>query len=308
MAAEKQLAFVVPVYRGQDPHKTLLSLAAQTDRSFTVYLADDAALADPASVEADFEGTLDIRTVRFGERLGDESRTRPLERSLAGTGAEPFVCFLEEGATLLPKAVKRLLKTLVRHPEYDLYHWDTEQVDADFAPVGKVRRYGASLSAAGLFRKVFLKDYPAPLSSFVFRKETLLTRKVSDPALFRTDLQNIFACAGEKGVRTVRWARLRMSVSAQEDPSFADRETLSELAFFRWSEGFFKAEYPVSTGERLDLFAAAAARLFPSYTVDEVKERFMAFDVCQGTLRKVKASLALRSAMKERTALLKGNN
>ena len=40
--------------------------------------------------------------------------------------------------------------------------------------------------------------------------------------------------------------------------------------------------------------------------VDEVKARFMAFDACQGTLRKLKASGALRYAMKERGKELKG--
>lgn len=308
MAEEKNLAFILPVYRGKDLHRTLHSLAAQTDRGFTVYLSDDACPGDPSALASEFEDAFDLRCTRFGESLGEVSRSRHLERSLALAGREEFVCFLEEGTVLAPNCVSRLRKTVSRHPEYHVYHWNTELVKADGTLAEKVRRYGASLSVEGLFRKLFLKDYPAPLSSFVFRRETLLSRGVFDGTLYRTDFQNLFACAKDKGVRTVRWARIRERADRTDMPSAAERKTLSLLAFFRWSEPFFGDSYPLSVGDRLDLFAATASRLFPDYTDGEIKERFMSFAVCQGTFRKLKAASALRSALKARTAELKGKN
>ena len=308
MASERNIAFLIPAYRAKDLHKTLHSLAVQTDRDFTVYLADDAVPEDLSALPAEFEDAFDIRYTRFEERLGDVSRSKHLSRALSLARGETFVCFLEEDAELTPDCVKRMRRTIARHPEHDVYHWNVETLDATGAPSGKVLRYGASLRTDKLFRKLFMKGYPAPLSSFVFRRETLLSKGVFDGESYRTDLQNIFACAGEKGVRTVRRARIRRRDAGAPDPAVAARETLSQLAFFRWSESFFSDDYPISVGDRLDLFAETAARLYPTYTADEVKARFMDFDVCRGTLRKLKASGALRYAMKERNNELKGTN
>ena len=306
MATERNIAFIIPVYRSADLHRTLLSLAMQSDRGFTVYLADDAVPEDLSTEVSEFEDALDIRCTRFEDRLGDVSRSKHLYRALALARDEAFVCFLETGTELDADCVRRLRKTVGRYPEYDVYHWNAEIADAAGAVVEKVRRYGASLPADKLFRKLFFRDFPAPLSSFVFRRDVLLTKGVFDAESYRTDLQNIFACAGEKGVRTVRWARIRLRTGDLPDPAVAVRETLSRLGFFRWSETFFGEDYPASTGDRLDLFAETAARLFPTYTAEEVKALYMEFDVCKGTLRKFKASGALRYAMKERNQELKG--
>lgn len=308
MAADPNIAFLIPAYRAANLRKTLHSLALQTDRSFTVYLADDAVPEDISNLPAEFEDAFDIRYTRFEERLGDVSRSKHLSRALSLARGETFVCFLEEDAELTPDCVKRLRRTVARHPEYDVYHWNVENLDAAGAPSAKVLRYGASLRTDKLFRKLFMKGYPAPLSSFVFRREALLSKGVFDGESYRTDLQNIFTCAGEKGVRTVRWARIRRRAGGAPDPAVAERETLSRLGFFHWSESFFGEDYPLSVGDRLDLFAETAAALYPTYTADEVKARFMAFDVCRGTLRKLKASSALRYAMKERTRELKGTD
>ena len=306
MATVPNIAFIVPAYRAADLHKTLQSLAMQTDRDFSVYLADDAVPEDLSALTAEFEDALSVRYTRFEERLGDVSRSKHLSRALSLLRGEPFVCFLEGDAELTQDCVKRLRRTIARHPEYAVYHWNAEILDAAGAPIEKMSRYGVSLRTDKLFRKLFMKGFRAPLPAFVFRTETLLSKGVFDGETYRTDLQNIFACAGETGVRTVRRARIRQRTAAAPDPALQERETLSRLAFFRWSETFFGEDYPISVGDRLDLFAETAARLYPTYTADEVKARFMAFDVCQGTLRKLKASGALRYARKERGKDLKG--
>ena len=306
MAQDRNIAFIIPAYRATDLHRTLQSLAMQTDRGFSVYLADDAVPGDLSALCAEFEDALDIRHTRFEDSLGGISRSKHLSRALALAGGETFVCFLGDGAELTPKCVRRLRKTIENHPEYNVYHWNTEILDAAGNPDGKVFRYGASIRADKLFRRLFLKGWPAPLSSFVFRRETLLTAGIFDAECYSTDFQNIFACAGEKGVRTVWLSRIRRRVPTVPDPALAERETLSLLAFFRWSETFFGEEYPISTGDRLDLFAETAARLFPTYTAEEVKERYMAFEVCQGPIRKLRASSAIRAALKERNRELKG--
>ena len=58
MATVPNIAFIVPAYRAADLHKTLQSLAMQTDRDFSVYLADDAVPEDLSAIDVG-KGTIE---------------------------------------------------------------------------------------------------------------------------------------------------------------------------------------------------------------------------------------------------------
>ena len=81
MATVPNIAFIVPAYRAADLHKTLQSLAMQTERDFSVYLAADAVPEDLSALTAEFEDALSVRYTRFEERLGDVSRSKHLSRA-----------------------------------------------------------------------------------------------------------------------------------------------------------------------------------------------------------------------------------
>ena len=105
----------------------------------------------------------------------------------------------------------------------------------------------------------------------------------------------ILTAARRTGVRSARRERIGYTPPAPStDPAVIEKEVRSRLAFFRWSERFFGEEYPLGVGDRLDLFATELARLYPSFTPDELKEDLGTFAVVNGPVRRLRAASALK--------------
>ena len=308
--AQNDIAVVIPAYRAADLHKTLQSLAYQTDRNFTVYLCDDCSTDDIKSIADDFEESLHIVYHRFDENLGQKSMSAHLARCLALVGTEGLVCFLSDDNELTRDCIRRLRKTVRKDPGYDIYHWNTNIIDYRGDKVMKGKRWRRSLSTEKFFRKLFFKKrFLAPLSSFVFRKEALSEGLCTDDDIYRNDLATIMNVSGENGIRTVRRARVLWrshSASLSVNPVTEERIARSMCGFLQWTEKFFGEEYPIGVKDRMRLFAKYASKLYPTRTADEVRELFFKFNVFSGTMRKLKGRGILRRALKERTSSLKG--
>jgi|GEM_PF-1292986 len=213
------------------------------------------------------------------------------EGGLEAVGQEEYALFLEPGAQLGPAFLKRAAGCIKDHPGFDV--WNVAVEDAPKLP--------RKASAARLFQGVFRKGMPAPLSSFVFRVSALREKVVYGNGGKLLPLATVLSCAGEKGIRRVCRERLGWTPALPpSDPALAEQAVRDRLDFFHWSETFFKEEYPLDTGETLDLFAAEIVKLYPSYPPEELKKLMAGFAVSEGTVRKMRASSALKSALKAR--------
>ena len=257
---------MLAILLSQIPDRLLSALLLQTCKDFKLYV--------PSPDMLDHEGRLNF--TRGG--LTDVE--------------EPLVCFLDADSLPDKDFVRRILRTARRHPDFDVYHVNLAQGPD----------YPRKIKAAKLFRLVVQQGLPAPLPTFVFR-----TPRLKEKAVFRADhsldpLPSILAAASVRPVRNVWRQRLEWTAPAvSKDPVEEERQIRQTLDFYRWSESFFGEEdYPLDTGERLALYAHEVARLYPSYDPDSLKEIMNGFQAAQGTLRKVRAATALKSAVKER--------
>lgn len=262
------LAIVLPHPNDQQ----YASLLFQKSQEFKVYVPAD----DPLAAE-------------YEDRL-------PLFRGGLNQVADPLCCILEPGALPDPHFVKRVLRGIGRHQEYDVYHVNLRGEKA----------FPRKLKLAKFFKRTLLQAVPAPLSSFIFR-----TGKLREKAVFLADgsmdpLATVMACAQERPIRTLWLQKLDYTLPAPpQDLEEEEQRIRARLELLRWTESFFgEDEYPLGTGERLDLYAAQVARLYPAHTPDELKELMMAFQVSQGPLRKMRASSALKNALKQRQKVL----
>lgn len=205
---------------------------------------------------------------------------------------EEVLCILEPGALPDPGFVGRIVKAVRRHPDFDVYHVNLQGEKA----------FRRKTPAKKLFKLAVQGEVPAPLSSFVFRSAVLRSK-----AVFKADgtldpFPTVFSCAAERPVRNV-W-RGQLDWKAPESatgPMDLDRRVHEKLDLLKWTEDFFgDDDYPLSVGDQLKLFATEVAKLYPSYSVDDLKELMNGFQVAQGPVRKMRAQSALKSALKKR--------
>ena len=256
----------IVLQKGDD--KLLGALALQKCKDFTVYLP----FGDPA--EADYAAHL---TIRHGNWQDVQ---------------EELVCLLEAGALPDKTFVRRILRTARLHGEFDVYHVNIP----GYKPLPR------KADTRKVFQRCIASGTPAPLSSFIFR-----TARLKEKAVFKADgslepLSTVLACAADRPVRNVWWQKLDYEApEVGNDPAAQEALIRERLDLFRWTENFFGDDnYPLSVGDQLDLFAAEVARLYPSYTPEELKELMGSFQVAQGTVRKMRASSALKGALKQR--------
>ena len=67
---EKKVAIIIPAYKSRFLQQTLDSVAAQTDKDFTVYIGDDASPHDLKNIVYLYQDKLDIVYYRFETNLG----------------------------------------------------------------------------------------------------------------------------------------------------------------------------------------------------------------------------------------------
>lgn len=124
------LAVVIPAYRRRYLGETLASLAAQTERGFRVYVADDGSPENLEEVAAGFAGRLDLVYRRFPDNCGIAGLVRHWERALALT-SEPWLWLFSDDDRAAPDSVAALRADLARAPESRaLRRLDLEFVDA----------------------------------------------------------------------------------------------------------------------------------------------------------------------------------
>ena len=287
-----EITFVIPARNLDALHRTLSMLSFQKGGRLRAVIVDLAGSEAVRSVIPDFENHFPVSAISV------EQAGQPLWKCCLDAVPEAeWVCFLTPGVDLNETSVKRMCRCIDGHDGYDVFHWNLAEPN---------RKWRLRTRPDRIFTTVFVDGGEAPLSSFVFRAQALRETFEADSDAAGMGQALILAAAKKTGVRTVRWERVGYTAPAPStDPSLVEKEVRSRLAFFRWSERFFGEDYPLGVSDRLALFAGELARLYPSFTAEELKEDLNTFAVVNGPIRRMKASSALKSALKARQESLK---
>ena len=286
-----EIVFLIPARDVDSLHRTLSMLSFQKDHAFRAVLVDLAGSEAVRSVAADFEHQFPV-TVETVDPAG-----QPLWKCCLDAAPQAeWVCFLTPGIDLNATSFQRMKRCIDKHLDYDAFRWNLADPN---------RKWRLKTRPDRIFTRVFVDKDEAPLSSFVFRAKTLREALADDSEAAGMGLALILTGAKKTGVRTVRWERVGFAAPAPTtDPALVEKEVRARLAFFRWSERFFGDDYPLEVGERLTLFATELARLYPSFSPDALKEDMNTFAVVNGPIRRMRASSALKSALKARQEAL----
>ena len=286
-----EIVFLIPARDVDSLHRTLSMLSFQKDHSFRAVIVDLAGSEAVRALVPDFEHQIPV-SVETVDPAG-----QPLWKCCLDAAPQAeWVCFLTPGIDLNATSFQRMKRCIDKHPAYDVFRWNLT------APH---RKWRLKTRPDRVFTRVFVDKDEAPLSSFVFRAKTLREALATDSEAAGMGLALILTAAKKTGVRTVRWERVGFTAPAPTtDPALVEKEVRARLSFFRWSERFFGDDYPLEVGERLSLFATELARLYPSFSPDTLKEDMNTFAVVNGPIRRMRASSALKSALKARQETL----
>ena len=286
-----EIVFLIPARDVDSLHRTLSMLSFQKDRSFRAVIVDLAGSEAVQALAPDFEHQFPV-SVETVDPAG-----QPLWKCCLDAAPQAeWVCFLTPGIDLNATSFQRMKRCIDKHPDYDAFRWNLADPH---------RKWRLKTRPDRIFTRVFVDKDEAPLSSYVFRAQTLREALETDSEAAGMGLALILTAAKNTGVRTVRWERVGFAAPAPTtDPALVEKEVRARLAFFRWSERFFGDDYPLEVGERLTLFATELARLYPSFSPDTLKEDMNTFAVVNGPIRRMRASSALKSALKARQEAL----
>ena len=286
-----EIVFLLPARDVDSLHRTLSMLSFQKDRGFRAVIVDLAGSEAVRALAADFEHQFPV-TAETIDPAG-----QPLWKCCLDVApAAEWVCFLTPGIDLNATSVKRMKRCIDKHPDFDVFRWNLADPN---------RKWGLKTRPERVFTRVFVDKDEAPLSSFVFRAKPIREAFEADSEAAGMGLALILSAAKKTGVRTVRWERVGFAAPAPStDPAVVEKEVRARLAFFRWSERFFGDDYPLDVSDRLALFAGELARLYPSFSPDTLKEDMNTFAVVNGPIRRMRASSALKSALKARQEAL----
>ena len=287
-----EITFVIPARNLDALHRTLSMLSFQKGGRLRAVIVDLAGSEAVRSVIPDFENHFPVSAISV------EQAGQPLWKCCLDAVPEAeWVCFLTPGVDLNETSVKRMCRCIDGHDGYDVFRWNLAEPN---------RKWRLRTRPDRIFTTIFVDGGAAPISSFVFRARALRDTFEVDSEAAGMSHALILAAAKNTGVRTVRWERVGYTAPAPStDPTLVEKEVRSRLAFFRWSERFFGEDYPLGVGDRLALFAGELARLYPSFTAEELKEDLNTFAVVNGPIRRMKAASALKSALKARQESLK---
>ena len=286
-----EITFVIPARNLDTLHRTLSMLAFQKDASLRAVIVDLAGSEAVRAVESDFEHSFPLSVVTV------DLAGQPLWKGCLDAAPEAeWVCFLTPGVDFNAISVKRMSRCIDDHDSYDVFHWNLAEPN---------KKWGLKTRPDRIFTNIFVDGYVAPISSFVFRAKALREALAADSEAAAMAHALLLAAAKNTGVRTARRERIGYIAPAPStDPSVVEKEVRARLAFYRWSERYFGEEYPLGLSDRLALFAGELARLYPSFTPDELKEDLNTFACVNGPIRRLKASSALKAALKARQEAL----
>lgn len=125
----KQLAIVIPAYKGHFLEQVLESIAAQTDQRFNVYIGDDASPHDIKRICDAFSHRLDLSYTKFDENIGQKSLVSHWNRCI-DLSTEPWIWLFCDDDLMESQCLEMFYKTIEKKGNtHDVLRFNTLTID-----------------------------------------------------------------------------------------------------------------------------------------------------------------------------------
>lgn len=266
----KPLAIVIPAFKATFLRAALDSIAAQSNKNFTLYIGDDCSPHELNNVVDEYRSKIDLVYKKFDTNYGGRDLVAQWERCIAMTAGEPYIWLFSDDDIMGEKCVEHFYDALNLHGDRNVFHFDVKIIDDE----GVVTRIPQA--------------YPSELDNLSFYKGKIGGKYMSLVVenIFSRTIYNL--CGGFQkfdlawGSDTVTWVKFTQdqgftcipgdyvywrsgsqNISPNMSLSIAKRKLIAMTECFNWTYLFFKKKNVSCWGANVRGFVSRAA-LFSS--------------------------------------------
>ncbi|MCG7281479.1 glycosyltransferase family 2 protein [Chryseobacterium taklimakanense] len=187
---ENKLAIIIPYYKLKYFRATLDSLAAQTNKNFSVYIGDDCSPENPVILLEEFENKISFQYQKFAENLGGKCLVKQWERCIALSEKEDWLLILGDDDTLSENFVEEFYYHLhkAEQQKIEVIRFASRLIDEEGNPTSKIFTNPEIETAAESYMRVFRGDGRSTLTEHAFTRKTFEKNKFKDfPVAFGSD-------------------------------------------------------------------------------------------------------------------------
>lgn len=172
----RDIAIIIPAYKGRFLEKTLESIAMQTCRDFTLYIGDDSSRDDIYGIVSQFETRMDIVYHRFASNLGGTDLVAHWERCIA-LSSETWIYLFSDDDIMPQDTVSRIKTAIETYPDSRFFRFRLGIIDGDDREVRCNPPFSGEISSG----TEMMTDY------FMGRNASAACEKVFHRSLFRKE-------------------------------------------------------------------------------------------------------------------------
>lgn len=245
------LAIIIPAYKIDFFERTLVSLANQTCKDFTVYVGDDCSPADFKGLIDKYRGQLDIHYTKFETNMGGKDLVAQWERCVDLSQGEPWLWLFSDDDELEPNCVEQFYKAITEHPETSLVHFDVKVIDAEGQTVTNKQFVKADFATHYTAKEYAKARLQYKINSFVveyvFRRDTFMKcgRFQNFDMAWGSDDATWIKLSKENGITTtkgahVRWRLSDANITPRRNPDTMLRKLYSVINYLNFLDSQFK--------------------------------------------------------------------
>lgn len=208
----KQLAIIIPAYKGDFFEEAIASIAGQTCKDFTLYVGNDAGSQEIDKAVEKYKNDIDIVYKRFEENLGGKDLVAEWNRVLSLIGEEPYFMFFSDDDVMEPDCILRFYEELAKNPDYDVYHFNLTIINSKSEVIVKRQGFPKVMSVMQFYIENNLYgNIDVRMPEFIFRTTKFKENGgfVSFPLAFRSDNATVIRVGIDTGIYTIEGPRVK---------------------------------------------------------------------------------------------------
>ena len=231
------LAIVIPYFKISFFEATLISLANQTDKRFSVYIGDDASPENPSLVLEKYKDAINFKYKRFDDNLGSTSLVGQWHRCLDLAQNEEWVMVLCDDDVLGKNVVAEFYNAIdeVNQENINVIRYATVVINQHSERISKIHEHPKLEKSTDFLMRKIKGGTRSSLSEFIFRKKVLLDIKFKElPLAWYSDYLAVLECTYFKYIYTINTALVSFRLSEINITAKKDDQLPKNIATFHY--------------------------------------------------------------------------